>query len=134
MQIANYKLKITIVATAWCFLVSGCGEAGPTKCSVTGVVSYNGRPLPTGNVIFVPEEGPAAAGTIASDGSYHLEAVAGRHRVGVTAVPEPPPGTDEMTYVSPPPLVPAEYGRPDTSGLVVEVQPSKNTTIDINLP
>lgn len=119
---------------AWLSASWGCGDTGPTRYPVAGVVTYNGRPVPTGNVIFVPDEGPAAVTTIAEDGGYHLEAVAGRHRVGVTAIPEPPPGTDEGSYISPPPLVPSKFGRPSTSGIVVEVQSHENTGMDITLP
>ena len=116
-------------------VLPGCGDSGPKKYPVNGTVSYNGRPLPTGTVMFVPEEGgPPAVSTIGDDGSYRLEAVAGRHRVGVTAVPPPPPGANEMNYRPQKPLLPDKFGRPDTSGVSIEVKPDKDNQIDIKLP
>ncbi len=115
-------------------VLSGCGDSGPKKYPISGVVSYNGRPLPTGTVMFVPEEGgPPAVSTIGADGSYRLEAVAGRHRVGVTAVPPPPPGANETNYRPQQPLIPDKFGRPDTSGVSVEVKPDEDNQIDIKL-
>jgi len=96
-------------------------------------VTYRGQPVPTGNVMFVSDEGPPAAGTITKDGTYRLKAVAGRHRVGVTALPEIPPGDKGVNFFGEP-LVPQQYARPDTSGLVVEVEPEASNHIDLNLP
>jgi hypothetical protein len=114
-------------------VASGCGESGPERYAVSGKVTYQTQSVPTGSVFFVPQRGPASAGPIAADGSYQLEAVAGKHRVGVTAIAAPPPGANEMTYVAPPPLVPPKYARPDSSGLIVEVRPDRENKIDINL-
>lgn len=116
-------------------LVAGCGESGPVKYEVTGKIFYQGKPLPTGNVMFIPEQGPASATAIRPDGSYTLKAMPGKHRVGVTAVPvvELPPGAAEWEYNPPPPLVPARFGRPETSGVTVVVEPVDRNTIDITL-
>ncbi|MBN2292157.1 MAG: hypothetical protein JXM70_07010 [Pirellulales bacterium] len=140
-HVLNSTVKISSFTFATCGLLvlvvalSGCGDSGPVKYPVSGVVSYNGQPLPTGNVMFVPEEGgPPAVCAIGADGSYSFEAIAGRHRVGVTAIPEPPPGANEMNYRAPKPLVPPKFGRPDTSGISVEVQEDKENNIDIKLP
>lgn len=114
-------------------MASGCGRSGPERFTVSGKVTYRSKPVPTGSVLFVPQRGPASASPIAADGSYRLEAVAGKHQVGVTAIAEPPPGANEMTYVAPPPLVPSKFARPDGSGLVVEVRPNEENKIDIEL-
>jgi len=121
-----------LLAALVCLVLVGC-DSGPTVYPVEGTVTFDGRPVPTGNVMFMPDEGPAAAGTIAKDGTYRLAAVAGRHRVGVTALPEVPPGEDRIHFFGEP-LVPAQYARPDTSGLVVEVKPESSNRIDLNLP
>ena len=117
-----------------CFLAMGCQKEGPALYTVSGKVTFQGRTVPTGLVVFVPEEGKTSSSPIAEDGSYLLETISGKHRVGITAIPEPPPGIeDPMQYRSPPPLVPSRYNRPDQSGLVVEVKPSKENRIDLPL-
>ena len=122
------------VALVALVVMCGCGDSGPAKYPVCGVITYQGKPVPTGNVMLVPVEGgDAALSIIRPDGTYSLETIPGKHRVGVTAVSEPPPGTSEMNYRAPPPLVPAKYGRPDSSGLVVDVQPVESNPIDIRL-
>lgn len=84
----------------WVFLVpclalalatTGCG--GPTA-SVSGTVTYNGKPVTGGDLNFSPiangekEPGKPAAGVIGADGTYRLGtfssgdgAVVGKHRV-----------------------------------------------------
>jgi len=119
-------------------MLSGCGDAGPKRYPVRGRVTYEGKPVTTGNVTFVPEHGPMAGGTIGPDGSYTLQAVAGTHRVAVKAVPAPPPGMNPMQnpegYVPPAPLVPAKYNRTATSGLTVEVKATDENVADLALP
>ena len=113
-------------------LLPGCGKAGPETYSVTGTVTWRGKPVPTGNVMFVPDNGPPAVGLIAADGTYRLRAVAGKHRVGVTAIPKIPSGVELTTYMAKP-LVPARFNRPDESGIVVEVQPGDDNSLDLDL-
>ena len=107
-------------------LLAGCGDEELATYPVQGRVTFRGEPVPTGSVMFIPAQGPAAATTIAPDGSYELQAVAGRHTVTVVAQQRWPAGFDPASaardWVPPPPLVPAKYNRPATSGLVVEVQ------------
>ena len=118
--------------TTW-LLAAGCGGRGPSQYAVHGTVTYRGKPVPTGNVMFVPESGVAAAASIGSDGTYRLMAAAGKHRVVVTAVPVPPPGANPTNYKPPAPLVPPKFGRPETSGLVVEVGSNRQNEIDLTL-
>jgi hypothetical protein len=49
--------------------VIGCGDR---LSSVTGRISYKGKPLSAGTVTFVSPTGPAATGEIGKDGSYKL--------------------------------------------------------------
>ncbi len=113
-------------------LTFGCGRSGPARYPVTGVVSWQGKPLETGAVMFVPEDGPAVTSTIDTNGRYRLNAAAGDHGVAVAALPEPPPDADVMTYMAQP-LIPPRFGRAETSGLRVTVQPKRRNHIDIAL-
>ncbi len=114
-------------------VLAGCGRAaGPPTYPVSGRVLYRGEPLQRGTVLFVPENGPAAGATIGADGTFSLRAVAGKHQVGVTSVPEPPPGVEPEHYFAPP-LIPAQYSPPHSSGLSAEVQPGGDNRVTFEL-
>ena len=59
-------------------LASGCaGESGPPRLPVSGKVTLDGKPLPSGTITFLPTgKGEAASGPIA-DGSFAVEPVRG---------------------------------------------------------
>ena len=122
-----------IVSLVAISLAAGCGQRGPERYEVTGKVTFQGKALPLGTVMFVPQQGPAVTATIDSDGSYALRASAGQHRVAVTAVPPVPPGIDEMSYEPRPPLIPEKFGRLDRSGIAVAVELQDRNTIDLVL-
>lgn len=123
---------LLILIAVGCLAV-GCGDPGPVLHAVSGQVLYQGRPLPLGNVMFIPHTGPAATSTIAPDGSYSLQAATGEHHVIVTAIQSPSEGViDEQSYNPPPPLIPARFGQAETSGLAVTVVSGKNS-IDLKL-
>ena len=73
----------------------GCGGGSDLPLAeVRGVVTYKGKPLEKGDVVFAPQEGtpgPQATGEIASDGSYRLMtnddygAAIGTHKVTVAS-------------------------------------------------
>jgi hypothetical protein len=80
--------------------LSGCGESGIKyeHAKVHGKVSYKGKPLTFGTVLFMPVESPKegpmqpASGPINTDGTYELTsqsspgAILGEHKVAVIAV------------------------------------------------
>lgn len=84
-------------------LLTGCGEGDYPTTRVTGAVTYNGKPVTTGKIRFVPlgespDEsfpGKPAQGAVQSDGTFVLTtykdgdgAILGKHRVYYT----PPEG------------------------------------------
>ena len=107
----------------------GCGSSQIKTEPVSGVVSFNGTPLTTGTVTFVPESGtandaPQSLGSIGEDGAYKLGtgiaegAPPGSYKVDVTSsVPSDP--TDP--YSLPKSVIPAKYASSDTTDLRVEV-------------
>ena len=124
------------VALAAAALV-GCSDKRATA-PVHGTVTYKGKPVPTGMVLFVPKEpGPTATGRIGPDGQYRLStygsddgAVLGEHSVMIAALEDlgdKPP--DAMNL--PKSLVPEKYGDYRKSGLSAEVKPDDNT---VDLP
>jgi hypothetical protein len=123
------------------FLAAGCAKKGGMETApVSGKVTYRGKAVPTGTVMFVPTEGPAATGNIASDGTYKLEtytagdgAVIGTHKVTITALQDMAGALPEQRSPTPPPLVPAKYLSGETSGLVAEVKPKTNNEVNFDL-
>src|ERR1700687_5390629 len=79
------------VLLACCLLgmaLTGCG--GPRLGKVSGRVTVGGKPVTSGTIMFHPDAGPTAVGTIQPDGTYTLTtgkpgdgAVVGAHRVTI---------------------------------------------------
>jgi hypothetical protein len=138
--------------------LGGCESAQHFEhAKVHGRVTYQGKPVPLGSVLFVPVVPPAdgsmqpASGTINPDGTYELKsqadagAILGEHKVVVMAVdagktPEnydptkgPPPGpvmaAGSHSFKM---LVPKKYSDPASTPLTRKVVPGDNT-IDLEL-
>jgi hypothetical protein len=103
----------------------GCGlDAGPQAgmtVPVKGKVTYKGQPLAQGEVVFEPDGGREAHGSIQPDGTFELStfkqgdgAVPGVHRVGVSGSLKG--GKDP---------VPLKYRSPSSSKTEVEVAEGK---------
>jgi hemoglobin len=85
------------------------------KASVAGCVTYKGKPLPSGVINFV--SATIYSARINKDGTYELPMIpAGKYKVSI------------VTNVA----VPAQFARPETSGLTVTLRKGRNTC-DINL-
>lgn len=134
------RRTLLLVAAGTCLLAPGCGRQLGT---VTGKVTFDGKPVTGGSVAFLPlSKGPdgkgvrPASGAIQAGGEYHLSSfvandgvAAGKYRITYSPpVMEYPPGV--YTPGKPPPqsgfenLVPA---KPE-----VDIEPGGGT-IDIEL-
>lgn len=92
-------------------LVIGCGEAGPDRYDVSGKVTFQGQPVPAGQIVFEPDptaggRGPAGYAQI-DDGQYSTRSsgkgpVAGPHIARITGLSAKP--TDPNSESGPPPL------------------------------
>lgn len=120
------------------FLYAGCGQSN----RVTGTVTFDGKPLPAGQVTFLCDgKGrPAIAATISAAGAYEIvNPPTGRAHVFVRTFkpqPKPPPGVDPETgrdysadWVDTGPFVPIpkKYASPETSGLEYRIIPGDQT-------
>ena len=123
-------------------MLVGCGSDGPQTYHVTGIVTYQGKPLPLGTIMFVPQGAPPSQPTeIGPDGRYELDAVAGSHAVMIVAVPVTSGRVDPeveggIDYTDAEPvesLIPEKYNRYETSGVTVLVAAKKRNEIDIPL-
>ena len=103
---------------------------------VSGKVTYEGKPVTEGAVLFQPTRGQGAVGKLDQQGRYVLRtnspgdgAVVGKHTVTVVA-----PTSIEIIGITGPgqlpkrefPNIPEKYRRPETSGLTAEVKPGSN--------
>ncbi|MCR9116107.1 MAG: hypothetical protein NXI22_04060 [bacterium] len=83
------RLLLTIAAAMSAISLIGCGDSGPPRAAVTGVVTVDGEPLKLGYIRFVPQAPttgpkvtvPVENGTFTADQS--VGPVVGNHRVEI---------------------------------------------------
>lgn len=123
----------------------GCGKSGPETVSVTGTVTYQGKPVTNGMISFLPvdpQKGRSAMGKIDSGGRYVAMTsetlrglLPGEYIVTVAAFKTPI--ADLSPAKSAPAdnlVVPARYTDPKTSPLKLSVAASdRSKTFDITL-
>jgi len=121
--------------------LAGCPAGGDRPASVTGHVTYNGKPVTSGTVVFVGEDGKSSyPGPVQPDGSYSIaQAPVGKVRLSFDNPPPPrtaaagqkPPANDPEVqeeakaaslYVATPP----KYKDPDKSGITFELKRGRN--------
>jgi hypothetical protein len=121
--------------------LSGCGgKESSASTAVAGKVSYRGKLLGTGSIVFVPDAmrgtgGDPICAAIGPDGAYKLPGAGipdGWYRVTVAAVGIGPAAPDQRTGL-PYSLLPDKYRDPEASGLSCEVKPGRENTINFNL-
>ncbi|MDB5340037.1 MAG: hypothetical protein JWN70_5656 [Planctomycetaceae bacterium] len=119
----------------------GCGgaeeEAENVLNGVRGVITINGKPAPDGTIVtLIPKEGGDSGqqifGTYISDeNNFAIRTV--KDGENFSGAPE---GEYAITIQSPknkPTAIPAKYGKPETSGLTVEVKKGFNAVPEIKL-
>lgn len=127
--------SISVLATL-VVLQSGCGRTDRQQTAlVHGIVTLDGKPLEMGEVIFAPENGRAATGTIRMDGSFELGtykkddgAILGTHKVAVEAREQlegESPGAPLISRLGRS-LIPEHYSDQETSKLRYEVTEDGN--------
>jgi hypothetical protein len=117
----------------------GCGKPAYHLeiALVSGTITLDGQPLPSGYVVVPTSRGRMASGRIQPDGSFVLStyelgdgAQVGTHPVIVNEVP-----IDEFSAEPriKGPKIPARYGQAGTSGLQVEVKPGEDNRLELQL-
>jgi hypothetical protein len=128
------------VALAVSLVVAGCADQGPTRQPVSGTITLDGKPLPSGSVTFAPLDGTTAATAEVHDGAYRIGRsdgpAPGRYQVEISAVqptgkrvkhPDLPSETiDEVRNV-----IPAIYNV--RTQLAVEVKPDGENAFPFDL-
>lgn len=102
-------VSMTLAVLSLMLAAAGCGESGPARYEVRGRVTYGGKPVPAGQVVFEPDSekgntGPPAYARI-QNGQYRTEpgkgAVGGPHVVriiGATGQPTPEMPQGQMLF------------------------------------
>ena len=154
MRLFVIRHRVRGLVALICGLSLGCGggEKVPPLFSVTGKVTFQGKPVAGATVIFVPEVPPAtakskkdadqpvvkqAAGEADDDGNFellygekHVGAPAGKYKVAITAVE--PLGEGDDSEDRRPSRIPEKFGNPMTSGLTAVVKDEDNV-VNFNL-
>lgn len=80
----NSRLCLGSIVLA--LLLAGCGPKGPKLYPVQGTVTYNGQPLPEGDIVFSPTSpGEVDDHGKIKEGKFSFEARPGNKRVKITA-------------------------------------------------
>ncbi len=129
------------------FCCLGCtGRDQPPVAEVQGVITYEGKPLPSANVIFQPESGPVASGLTDESGRFSLitqgqkGALLGNHKVSIQAM-EPAKGKatapitadGQEVAVEMVSKIPAQYSSFHHSGLTAHVEKKSVNEINFDL-
>lgn len=95
-------LQMWVGSLSWLVLaVTGCGPGGPPTYPVTGTVTFDGKPISDGQIIFFPtEEGLTPDAGPIKDGKFSFVAREGEKRVQIESTREVP----GKTIPQPPPL------------------------------
>jgi hypothetical protein len=127
----------------------GCGTSDTgevlSTVSVSGTVSFNGKPLEYHKVTFIPENSRPASGVSDVTGKFVLGtnrpgdgAVVGKHKVSVVYVgpPETNPEAGMNDFSGPPPpkvKIPPKYNDPAKSGIEFDIPSGGKTDLVIEL-
>jgi hypothetical protein len=115
--------------------LTGCGSS---TGEVNGTVRYNGKPLPSGTIQFLGQDGIPRDGRIQPDGTFSVQLPAGPAKVIITCLDEARLNRSAGSLkagsgrAAPPPLsstslslIPPRYADWSTSRLTVVVQSGK---------
>jgi len=124
---------VLVTCVGWC---AGCGRGAPPTGSISGRVTYRGKPITSGMVLLLSEEmGIGATGELDAHGSYRIPPLqTGDYKVAITRPPQPEPheldGGAPMVDLSVD--LPRELTSPLSSGLSTTVAEGHNT-LDFDL-
>jgi hypothetical protein len=118
------------LALAVAVALTGCGGR---LAPVQGTITYQGKPVTTGNILFVPDAGgPTAMSDIQRDGGYRLNtdgkpgAAPGKYKVMIISMEDTSARLPEERNPLPGLLLPARFGDLQKSGLTAEVKDQGN--------
>src|SRR5690606_36369527 len=101
----------------------------PNRAVIQGKVTYQGKPVPGGFVLFYSAENPIynTEGTLNPDGTYAADAPIGKLNVAVDTAVAQVGMPDRFVKL------PAHYADPAKSGLTCEVVAGENADVNFDL-
>ncbi|GAG42912.1 unnamed protein product [marine sediment metagenome] len=100
----------------------GCGDSGPKRYPVTGEVTWEGQPLPDGDILFTPVDGGVPDAGKVIDGKFEMQAVAGPKNVSIFATRETGEVDATMGVAPRESYLPVRYN--DATKLTADVDPA----------
>lgn len=138
IAVRRHRETIATVALGVCLtlVVGGCRPSHERQVApVSGVVTLDGSPLTSGNVIVIPSSGRTSRGKIGPEGTFRLGtysdhdgAPVGTHPVTVTPVPVDEGGTWDAQAA-----IPGKYRSAKTSGLSVTIESGESNDLNLTL-
>src|SRR5947207_3360144 len=99
MRGRSHQVRYLTILPLVCLLIGCFAENGPTRYRISGTVTFNGQPVPHGEILFTPDSsqgnsGPQGIATIQdgrydTDGSRAPGVAGGPTIVQVTALADP---------------------------------------------
>jgi hypothetical protein len=128
----HFRLLHLLLSFLIVLMAGGC-DSGPKLrpdwAEVSGTVTFQGKPLPGGSVMWCSQKDPPVlrGGTIREDGTFALEAPIGPAKIAIH--------TSDMKTVQPARYVeiPAKYADPDKSGLSYDAKAGENKDVKLDL-
>lgn len=118
-MLLRYRRMLMLFAVVG--LASGCSDGRPARVPASGRVTIDGEPLQYGSVLFLPEQGRPAAGSLDKEGRFSLTCfeendgiIPGKYRVQIKGTE--PIGEDAQRWHAP-----MKYSRAAESGLEMEI-------------
>jgi hypothetical protein len=135
VRLAIDRLGLSILPLSLVLFVIGCDRSGLNLAPVTGVVTYQGKPVEKAGVIFMPESGPFAMGTTDAEGRFtlmtanHEGALVGNHRVAISKnqTTSTQVAGELLPRYGTKYLLPSKYASPSTTDLTATVVDDDNT-------
>lgn len=128
------KLAVSALVLTMC-VAAGCRQSATWEmCSVAGTVTYQGKPVTDGFVVFTnAKTGVTHSGRLDEQGRYSIpELPVGEYKVHLGDPPPPGPESSESGAPLKPLDVPPRLKSPETSSLSAKLSPGKNR-LDFNL-
>lgn len=133
-----------VVALLLCIVFAGCGGSSdaPALVKVSGVVNFQGKPLPEATLTFYPSSGPVGVGRTDADGAFQIRTngslgvVVDTHKVTVfvtDAAAEPPPMDGNEMAVANKSVLPKKYADKETTDLQITVSAEGNENLVLDL-
>lgn len=114
-------------------ILMGCSSSNSKEVVVSGVVKFNGEPLPGGTITFISvnEKDKVATAGINEDGTYSIgKAPVGDVKVTIIGPSRP---SDKSKGTKPPLTIPKTYEKAESSKLTYTVTTESKQTKDFDL-